>query len=100
LLTGERINAAQALATGLATRVASSDERLIDEVTALARGIAAKPPTATLFAKQAARASTEIELQRGLDLELDLFALLVPMQDVKEAALAFREKRAPQFTGQ
>lgn len=100
LLTGERINAAQALATGLATRVASSDERLIDEVSALARGIAAKPPTATLFAKQAARASTEMELERGLDLELDLFALLVPMQDVKEAALAFREKRAPQFTGQ
>lgn len=100
LLTGERIGAAQALATGLATRMASSDERLIDEVTVLARGIAAKPPTATLFVKQAARAATELELSRGLDLELDLFALLVPMQDVKEAASAFREKRAPQFSGQ
>jgi enoyl-CoA hydratase len=28
-----------------------------------------------------------------------LFALLAPMQDVKEAAMAFKEKRAPRFTG-
>jgi hypothetical protein len=26
--------------------------------------------------------------------------MLVPMHDVKEAALAFREKRAPCFTGE
>jgi enoyl-CoA hydratase/carnithine racemase len=85
---------------GLATRVAASDESLLEEVGTLARAIAARPPTATLFVKQAARAATEMDLKRGLDLELDLFALLVPMHDVKEAALAFREKRAPQFTGQ
>lgn len=100
LLTGERITAQRALAMGLATRVAASDESLLEEVGTLARAIAARPPTATLFVKQAARAATEMDLKRGLDLELDLFALLVPMHDVKEAALAFREKRAPQFTGQ
>jgi enoyl-CoA hydratase len=100
LLTGERISAPNALAMGLATRVATSDETLLEEVGKLARGIAAKPPTATLFVKQAARAATEMDLRRGLDLELDLFAMLAPMHDVKEAALAFREKRAPRFTGQ
>ncbi len=100
LLTGDRVTASQALAMGLATRVASSDEALVGDVTTLARAIAAKPPTATLFVKQAARAAVEMDLKRGLDLELDLFALLVPMHDVREAALAFREKRAPQFTGQ
>jgi enoyl-CoA hydratase/carnithine racemase len=100
LLTGERITAQRALAMGLGTRVAASDESLLEEVGTLARTIAARPPTATLFVKQAARAATEMDLKRGLDLELDLFALLVPMHDVKEAALAFREKRAPQFTGQ
>jgi enoyl-CoA hydratase len=100
LLTGERISAPNALAIGLATRVATSDETLLEEVGKLARGIAAKPPTATLFVKQAARAATEMDLKRGLDLELDLFAMLAPMHDVKEAALAFREKRAPRFTGQ
>ena len=47
----------------------------------------------------AAKAAAELDLKSGLDLELDLFALLVPMEDVKEAALAFKEKRAPQFVG-
>lgn len=100
LLTGDRMSAQDAFAMGLATRVAQADDSLLTEVTALAQAIAARPPAATQFAKQAARAATELELKRGLDLELNLFALLVPMQDVKEAALAFREKRAPRFTGQ
>lgn len=100
LLTGDRLDASNALAIGLVTRVASSVDALEDEVIALAERIAGKPPTATLFVKQAARAATQLDLQSGLDLELDLFALLVPMHDVKEAALAFREKRAPRFTGE
>lgn len=99
LLTGERLSAAKALEIGLATRVASSDDALLDEAAALARSIAAKPPTATLFAKRATQAAVELDIQRGLDLELDLFAMLKPMDDVKEAALAFREKRPAQFTG-
>ena len=100
LLTGDRMNAQQAQEIGLITRVAGSAQSLIDEVTALAERIAKKPPTATLFVKQAARAATQLDLKSGLDLELDLFAMLVPMHDVKEAALAFREKRPPCFTGQ
>jgi enoyl-CoA hydratase/carnithine racemase len=100
LLTGDRMDAPQALAIGLVTRVAGSADALDDEVTALAERIAGKPPTATLFVKQAARAATQLDLRSGLDLELDLFAMLVPMHDVKEAALAFREKRVPCFTGE
>ena len=99
LLTGERMNAGEARAIGLLTRVASSSELLLDEVRALAERIAAKPPMATAFAKQAARAASRVDLKSGLDLELQLFSLLAPMQDVKEAALAFREKRAPRFSG-
>ncbi len=100
LLTGDRMDAQRALTIGLVTRVAGSPESLNDEVTALAERIAVKPPTATMFVKQAARAATQLDLKSGLDLELDLFAMLVPMHDVKEAALAFREKRAPCFTGE
>ncbi len=99
LLTGARMSAQEASAIGLVTRVASSKEALLAEVTALAQSIAAKPPMATAYVKQAARAAQQLDLKSGLDLELDLFAMLAPMQDVKEAALAFREKRAPQFTG-
>ena len=99
LLTGERMNAEEARAVGLATRVASSCETFIAEVRTLAARIAIKPPMATAFVKKAARAASEMDLKTGLNLELDLFALLVPMKDVKEAALAFREKRTPQFSG-
>lgn len=99
LLTGERLNALEARAMGLVSRVATSRETFLTEVCTLASRIAAKPPMATAFVKQAARAATRIDLKSGLDLELELFSLLAPMQDVKEAALAFREKRAPQFSG-
>lgn len=99
LLTGERMTAGEALGIGLLSRVASSREQFLTEVKALASRIAAKPPMATAFVKQAARAASKVDLKSGLDLELELFSLLVPMNDVKEAALAFREKRAPQFVG-
>lgn len=99
LLTGERMTAEQAQAIGLVSRVSNSRENLLSEVSALAFRIAAKPPMATAFVKQAARAATRVDLKSGLDLELELFSLLAPMQDVKEAALAFREKRTPRFSG-
>lgn len=99
LLTGERIGIDEAQRIGLVTRVASSSEALLAEVRTLAQRIAAKPPAASAAVKQAARAALELELKSGLDLELALFALLAPSDDVKEAALAFSEKRVPQFTG-
>ncbi|WP_436194189.1 enoyl-CoA hydratase/isomerase family protein [Pseudorhodoferax sp. LjRoot39] len=100
MLTGQRLDAEQAREIGLVTRVASSDAALQDEVRALAAQIAAKPPMATASVKQAVIAAQQLELKAGLDKELGLFALLAPMQDVKEAALAFSEKRAPRFSGQ
>jgi enoyl-CoA hydratase len=99
LLTGERVLAPEALALGLVTRVSASPATLQDEVRALAQKVAAKPPAASAAVKRAARAALELELKSGLDLELNLFALLAPSGDVKEAALAFSEKRAPIFTG-
>jgi len=100
LITGERLSGVEAKAIGLVTRVATASSELLAEVRKLAEQIAAKPPMATAYAKQASRAALQLDLKSGLDLELDLFALLAPMQDVKEAALAFREKRAPAFCGQ
>lgn len=99
MLTGARISADEARAIGLVTRVATSAEALLAEVRVLAEQIAAKPPTATASVKRASKAALQLDLKSGLDLELDLFALLAPMHDVKEAALAFREKRAPNFSG-
>jgi enoyl-CoA hydratase len=99
LLTGDRLDAAAARGMGLITRIASVSEALVDEVRAFALRIAARGPAATLSAKRAARGALDMTLKQGLDLELDLFAMLKPSDDAQEAASAFREKRAPNFTG-
>lgn len=99
LLTGERLSAKAALDIGLITRMASEASRLLEEVRVFALRIAARAPAATLSAKRAARAALELDLKKGLDLELDLFAMLKPSDDAREAAIAFSEKRSPHFTG-
>lgn len=100
LLTGDRIDAGEALRIGLVSRVAATDESLVDEARGLALRIAAKPPAAAAYAKEAARAGADMDLLSGLRLEKDLFVLLMSTEDRKEAAAAFAEKRPPRFTGQ
>ncbi|WP_296261234.1 MULTISPECIES: enoyl-CoA hydratase/isomerase family protein [unclassified Pseudomonas] len=100
LLTGDRMNAQEARNIGLVSRLASDATALLSEVLAFAQRIAAKPPAASASVKRAARAALELDLKSGLDLELDLFALLAPSKDAKEAAQAFAERREPRFTGE
>jgi enoyl-CoA hydratase/carnithine racemase len=99
LLTGERLDAGAARDIGLVTRISSESGALVDEVRAFSLRIAARAPAATLSVKRAARGALDLELRQGLDLELDLFAMLKPSEDAREAALAFSEKRPPQFIG-
>jgi enoyl-CoA hydratase/carnithine racemase len=100
LLSGDRLTATEALNIGLVSRVASNPQALLAEATTFAAKIASKPPAASAFAKRAARAAQELDLRSGLDLELDLFALLATTDDAREAASAFKERRQPRFTGQ
>jgi len=99
MLTGERIGADQAMAMGLVTRVATSAESHLREVEALSVLIARRPAVATRYVKRAVRAAPDLELKKGLELEMDLFALLKTSADAKEAAIAFKEKRAANFSG-
>ena len=99
LLTGERLNAQEALRIGLTTRAASDHASLLEQAWLLAQRIAARPPTASAYAKEAARDGLEMPLDAGLVLEKSLFALLMSTTDRAEAATAFREKRPPRFVG-
>jgi enoyl-CoA hydratase/carnithine racemase len=99
LLTGDRLRADEAKGIGLVTRISTAPDTLRAEASEFALRIAARAPAATLSVKRAARAALDLDLKKGLDLELDLFALLKPSDDAREAALAFREKREPRFTG-
>jgi enoyl-CoA hydratase/carnithine racemase len=99
LLSGDRFDAAEAYRIGLVSRLSASTETLVEEVGALARKIAGKPQSAAAYAKEAARSGMDLSLNDGLRLEKDLFTVLMSTEDRKEAAAAFKEKRAPNFTG-
>lgn len=99
ILTGDRVNSDEALRMGLVTRMTSGADTLVAEALAVAARIAVRPPTASAYAKEAAKAGLEMDLQAGLNLEKTLFSLLMSTADRAEAAAAFRDKREPRFTG-
>lgn len=98
LLTGEEIDAAEALRIGLVSRVVPSGE-VAQDAAALAATIAERGPLATRFAKEAVHRGTELPLQQALRYELDLTVILQSTADRAEGVAAFVERRPPHFTG-
>jgi len=96
-LSGRLYPAAEALATGLVERVVPN-ERLLDEAMAVARGIAANPPTMLGMIKQLLGengAATDLgDVQRR---ETALLRECWKSPEHAEAVSAFLEKRTPRF---
>ncbi|MAE78113.1 MAG: hypothetical protein CMJ85_14720 [Planctomycetes bacterium] len=99
ILSGKRIDAAEALRVGLVNRVTEPDE-LLDEARATAQAILEKGPLAVRFAKEAVRRGLGMSLKDGLELEADLFGMISSTKDMKEGMQAFLEKRKPDFVGE
>ncbi|HYG91745.1 MAG TPA: enoyl-CoA hydratase-related protein [Azospirillum sp.] len=97
-LTGERVDAAEALRIGLVTRVVPAAE-LRSEAMRIAERIAANAPLSVRAAKRAVRQGAEMDLAAGLALERLLFTTLKTTEDRAEGRRAFAEKRSPRFTG-
>ena len=98
LLTGERIDAAEALRIGLVSRVVEPDA-LQDAARALALKIAGNAPLAVAAVKRLARIGVELPLAAGLELEQHAFGVLRDSEDRIEGRMAFAEKRKPVFRG-
>jgi enoyl-CoA hydratase/carnithine racemase len=98
VLTGRRIDAAEAERLGIVNTVAGRDEWL-DAAMELAGVVAARPPLAVRFAKQAVLAADESPLSAGLEQERRLFELAMATEDRVEGMTAFVEKRKPEFRG-
>jgi len=96
-LSGRLYPAAEALASGLVERVVPN-ERLVDEAIAVARGIAANPPTMLGMIKQLlgenGAATDLIEIQRR---ETAMLRDCWKSPEHAEAVSAFLEKRPPKF---
>lgn len=98
ILTGERIDAKEALRIGLVSRVVPG-EKLLSAAEELARTIASRGPVAVRFAKEAIQRGYDMTLDQGLALENLLAILVRQTEDSKEGAAAFREKREPKWKG-
>ena len=98
LLTGEMIDAPEALRIGLVNRVVSGD-RLLPESEALLRSILANGPLAVRACLDAVDAGSDIGIDEALLLEASYFGLLSGTEDMREGTRAFLEKRKPAFKG-
>jgi len=98
VLTGDPITAHEAERLGLVNRVVPV-ELLLEEAKTVARKIAAKPPLAIRYAKEAVLKSQNTGLDDGLDFERKTFYSLFASEDKKEGMQAFIEKRPPAFKG-
>ena len=98
ILSGQPIDAAEALRVGLINRVVPSAE-LVPAALNLARTIASRGPLAVPAARRAILEGLSSGLDEGMKVEHDLFASLLRTSDAAEGPRAFSEKREPKFTG-
>ena len=98
VLTGRRIDAAEAFRLGMVNEVAPPGKWL-DRALELAQRIARRPPIAVRLAKQAVLAADETTLAAGLEHERRLYELAMATEDRIEGMDAFLEKRKPEFRG-
>lgn len=96
LLTGDFVDAEEALRIGLVNRV-YSDEELMPRTYEFAERLAAGPPTITRMIKRAVYQSARSDLRTSLDLISSHMAVVQSMPESHETFRAFREKRAPRF---
>jgi E-phenylitaconyl-CoA hydratase len=99
LLSGDRIDAAEAHRIGLVSRV-YPQEQLMQEATALAERICANAPLAVRAVKRVAYQGLDLPLPHGLAMERQVFGLLYSSADRIEGRKAFSEKRKPVYTAQ
>jgi len=95
LLTGNMINADEALRMGLVQRVVEPDQ-LMPLALELAKTIASKGPKSIIKVKKAVRHGMETEFEEGCIIETEAFASLFENEGT-EGMKAFIEKRKPQW---
>ncbi|HZK75532.1 MAG TPA: enoyl-CoA hydratase-related protein [Candidatus Kapabacteria bacterium] len=96
ILTGRTIDAREAYAAGIVSRVVPLDT-LLATAREIAATIAAKAPLAIRAAIEAMYSDGG---EDGFEQEANLFGRLIATRDFREGTSAFIEKRAALFTGQ
>ena len=98
ILTGDPVDAAEALRIGLVNRVVPK-ESLLETADTLARRMVRNAPFALRHALLAIDQGVEVDLEKGMLLEATLFGILCGTEDLREGMNAFLEKRKAAFRG-
>lgn len=98
LLTGEMIDAQEALRIGLVSDVVEPNE-LMDLAKTYAEKIAANAPLSVKAAKQAVLMGMDLPLDHAIAFSHLLWGVLRDTEDRKEGFQAFSEKRSPKWCG-
>lgn len=98
MFTGEMIDAQKGYEMGFVNKVVDDNELLI-EANALARRLASSATLAIARTKELINLSWHQSLESQMEYEKQSIARLIPTEDSREAVMAFRDKRKPQFKG-
>ena len=98
MLTGELLDAKQALVIGLVDEVVPP-ERVVERALELGRTIAQNAPLVVRAYKRLANETARLPLDQAIAVETELFGPVWVSQDHAECVRAFFEKRAPRLTG-
>ncbi|MFH8735178.1 enoyl-CoA hydratase/isomerase family protein [Streptomyces sp. NPDC017964] len=90
LLSGEFVDAEEALRIGMVNRV-YDDERLLDETYAFAAKLAANPALPMGIIKRTVRAGERLDVRTSLDLISSHMAVVMSTDDARKSMAAFRD---------
>ena len=98
--TGRDFDAAEALEMGLVSRVEADAESTLAAAMSTAQAIAVNSPLAVEGSKAVLRAGEAMSVDQHLDHVAVWNAAFIMSNDFSEAAMAFLQKRPPEFTGE
>jgi enoyl-CoA hydratase len=97
-LTADPIDAQRAYELGLVNRVVAG-ENVLDEAVALAERIAKNAPLAVRTSKDVMKRARELSEEQCWQLNTEAFGIIGRSSDAMEGAVAFAEKREPNWQG-
>lgn len=98
LLSGDTIDAQQALNMGLINEVLPGDQ-VLPRALALARRLSENAPLAVQEAKQVAMSSIGVTQSQAWQVEKEAYQRIMASEDAQEGPKAFMEKRSPRYQG-